>query len=243
MIRKLNFKLNWKYALGEVALIFLGISLAIAFQNWNEDRKDILKEQEYLTSLLTEFKADSLKLSSFYQLTSFKDTTAQRLRKELWIDPSTFSDSLFVISNLFINGRYLQYDPFLPTYEQLLSSGQLNIIQNDQLKSAIAKFLSSAKTEQSFFYDGASEIKKDYNKHLYKYFNASIMPYLWEDYTGRELSEILELGADLKGFVDDPESLIMLQNAGAVDRDCKRIYSNNLVRIGAIIEMIKEELE
>ena len=35
MIRKPNFKLNWKYALGELALIFLGISLAIAFQNWN----------------------------------------------------------------------------------------------------------------------------------------------------------------------------------------------------------------
>lgn len=39
MIRKPNFKLNWKYALGEVALIFIGISLAIGFQNFNEDQK------------------------------------------------------------------------------------------------------------------------------------------------------------------------------------------------------------
>ncbi|NVJ45952.1 MAG: hypothetical protein HWE07_02460, partial [Cytophagia bacterium] len=45
MIRKQNFKLNWKYAMGEVALIFIGISLAIAFQNWNEDRKQNIESK------------------------------------------------------------------------------------------------------------------------------------------------------------------------------------------------------
>lgn len=40
MIRKPQFKLNWKYALGEIALIFIGISLAIAVQNWNEEIRE-----------------------------------------------------------------------------------------------------------------------------------------------------------------------------------------------------------
>ncbi|MFC2147816.1 hypothetical protein [Eudoraea sp.] len=31
--------LNWKYILGEILLIFFGISLAIWFNNWNEDSK------------------------------------------------------------------------------------------------------------------------------------------------------------------------------------------------------------
>lgn len=35
MIRKLNFKLNWKYAPGEVLLIFIGISLAGSDQEIN----------------------------------------------------------------------------------------------------------------------------------------------------------------------------------------------------------------
>ncbi|HEY9117884.1 MAG TPA: DUF6090 family protein [Roseivirga sp.] len=51
MIRKPNFKLNWKYAFGEIALIFVGISLAIAFQNWNENRKQIKVEADLLTQL------------------------------------------------------------------------------------------------------------------------------------------------------------------------------------------------
>ena len=34
-------KVNWQYAIGEVVLILIGITLAIAFNNWNEWNKDI----------------------------------------------------------------------------------------------------------------------------------------------------------------------------------------------------------
>jgi hypothetical protein len=49
--------IDWSYAVGEIILIFLGISLAIWFNNWNEDRNErhtevnILREiQENLTA-------------------------------------------------------------------------------------------------------------------------------------------------------------------------------------------------
>lgn len=34
-----NYKFNWKYVLGEVLLLFVGISLAIWFNNWNTSNK------------------------------------------------------------------------------------------------------------------------------------------------------------------------------------------------------------
>ena len=49
-------KLNWKYALGEVVLIFIGITLAIAFQNWNESRKSKKIEIDLLTQLQLDLK-------------------------------------------------------------------------------------------------------------------------------------------------------------------------------------------
>jgi hypothetical protein len=51
MIRKQNFKLNWKYALGELVLIFMGISLAIGFQNWNDERKKLTLEKDLLSQI------------------------------------------------------------------------------------------------------------------------------------------------------------------------------------------------
>ena len=51
--------INWRYAIGEVFLIFLGITLAIAFQNWNEQRKLNQLEFEVLKQLKIALDNDS----------------------------------------------------------------------------------------------------------------------------------------------------------------------------------------
>lgn len=33
-----KFSPNWKYIIGEITLIFSGVSLAVGFQNWNQRR-------------------------------------------------------------------------------------------------------------------------------------------------------------------------------------------------------------
>lgn len=43
--------MDWRYSLTEVLLIFVGISLALLFDNWNEDRKDRILETELLWAL------------------------------------------------------------------------------------------------------------------------------------------------------------------------------------------------
>ena len=51
------------YALGEVALVMIGILLALQVNNWNETRKENLKEVEILSYAIENFKADSLSLN------------------------------------------------------------------------------------------------------------------------------------------------------------------------------------
>ncbi|MBK7871587.1 MAG: hypothetical protein IPJ74_13405 [Saprospiraceae bacterium] len=46
--------INWRYAIGEVALIFIGITLALAFGNWNQNRQ----ERQTETKLLREMHAN-----------------------------------------------------------------------------------------------------------------------------------------------------------------------------------------
>lgn len=55
--------LNWRRALAEVALIFIGISLALLFDNWNEDRKERNLEHQLLSEVrddLVETRVDLL---------------------------------------------------------------------------------------------------------------------------------------------------------------------------------------
>lgn len=67
MIRKPNFKLNWKYALGEVALIFIGISLAIGFQNWNAQSQKYREKLVFLERIKSDLQEDKLNLKGAIQ--------------------------------------------------------------------------------------------------------------------------------------------------------------------------------
>lgn len=42
-----------RYALGEIVLVVIGILIALAINNWNENRKERIQEQKVLTELLT----------------------------------------------------------------------------------------------------------------------------------------------------------------------------------------------
>jgi hypothetical protein len=55
---------NWKYALGEVALIFAGISLALLANSWYEDSKDRQEEREILRQLVVSLQTDVQALQS-----------------------------------------------------------------------------------------------------------------------------------------------------------------------------------
>lgn len=45
---------NWKYVLGEILLIFIGINLAIWFNNWNASKKAIVDKKVAITKITEE---------------------------------------------------------------------------------------------------------------------------------------------------------------------------------------------
>ena len=49
-----------KYAIGEILLVVIGILIALQVNNWNEYRKDRVKEQAVLKNLIQDLQADSL---------------------------------------------------------------------------------------------------------------------------------------------------------------------------------------
>ncbi|MFT7158339.1 MAG: hypothetical protein ACI8Q1_003370 [Parvicella sp.] len=50
------------YALGEVALVMIGILLALQINNWNSDRIDSKKETRYLHSLIRDLESQILQI-------------------------------------------------------------------------------------------------------------------------------------------------------------------------------------
>jgi hypothetical protein len=48
---------SWRQALREVALIFVGITLALLFENWNQERQARVQEHELLAQILSDLRA------------------------------------------------------------------------------------------------------------------------------------------------------------------------------------------
>ena len=125
----------FKYAIGEIVLVVIGILIALQINNWNENRKIKHKEtviqKELLESINSDLKA--------YE--SFSEPRIERKKRGLdslftyVFDNKEIEDSLFI--DFYTNMSqdiFLRFDngPF----EDLKSSG-LDIISNDALRTAI----------------------------------------------------------------------------------------------------------
>ena len=63
MKRKPNFKFNWKYALGEIVLIFIGISLAMGFDNWSQNKREREQLEGYLETIRKNVVSDTASIA------------------------------------------------------------------------------------------------------------------------------------------------------------------------------------
>ncbi|PTM07999.1 MAG: hypothetical protein DA407_09185 [Bacteroidetes bacterium] len=83
----------FKYAIGEVILVMIGILLALQVNNWNEDRKEQSNQQVLINQLLEDARADSLFYDSrFYGTRRFESTVmaAKLLGDGKQVDSSMF---------------------------------------------------------------------------------------------------------------------------------------------------------
>ena len=60
----------FKYAIGEIVLVVIGILIALQINNWNEKRKEKLIERELLTYTIENLKKDSLSLVNLIDKTN-----------------------------------------------------------------------------------------------------------------------------------------------------------------------------
>ncbi|WP_339656105.1 hypothetical protein [uncultured Maribacter sp.] len=128
-----------KYAIGEIILVMIGILLALQVNNWNENRKQLIAEQKILISLQKELETNKNNLSFYIKkyekqyengvyllslFSKYSDTTPTlTLDKALGSIEETYT---FEASDGIINS--------------IIASGQIDIIQNTELKSMITSF-------------------------------------------------------------------------------------------------------
>ena len=130
----------FKYAIGEIVLVVIGILIALQINNWNEVRKTNNKEQVLLIALRQEFNQNQIALQKIIEVNQSNIEGARKLTSLLSPDVTTISDSL--VANYFAEAlmRDAIFRPSLGILNEAINSGNLSIIKNTELRSILSSF-------------------------------------------------------------------------------------------------------
>ena len=65
LIMENNTSKYFKYATGEIVLVVIGFLIALQINNWNENRKDRIKEIHFLNNVKTDLKLDIAEIDNY----------------------------------------------------------------------------------------------------------------------------------------------------------------------------------
>ena len=123
------------YALGEIFLVVAGILIALQINNWNEDRKTVKLELQFLRKLHDDLVTDTV----YYNGRIQEAESTMKKMYEFIHKSYEIQNSLEDYKNLMSQSDWPSVDFILenPTYEELKNTGQLHIFKNTALKNDI----------------------------------------------------------------------------------------------------------
>jgi hypothetical protein len=158
------------YAIGEIVLVVIGILIALSINNWNSERINRKQEKEYLSRLVVDLEKDLDNLQStftryqqklivgkivvdqlgennsdfFLTTDAYGDALKRFNAKDAWTPPEQFGSKLFQILTIYLfNQRRI-------TFDEMISSGKIEIIQDQNLRTLIQEYYPQAVDFQNF---------------------------------------------------------------------------------------------
>lgn len=126
----------FKYAIGEIILVAIGILIALQINNWNQDKKARKLEQQYYCRLLEDAEQDLVNYNNSLDLLNYKINANNTLVGKL-LDNSISLDSIspYVLKSIIYSVR--NANATTDAFEDIKSSGNLNIIKDAQIKNKL----------------------------------------------------------------------------------------------------------
>lgn len=127
-------KATWKYTLREIIIVIIGITIAFSMNKCADNLKDNTLREEYLINLKSDVEADKVELAKNIEAIDKKIKTCSELVPML---NTGKKHGMPLMNKVF---AVLQYETFSPkniTYKTLINSGDLKLINDFQLKTAI----------------------------------------------------------------------------------------------------------
>jgi len=201
-----NIRKYFWYAIGEIFLVVIGILIALQVNNWNEMRAERNLEQRYLQRLVEDLGTDIENLHL-----SIRSTDSRKARAEFLLNVTQNHELIKENPTYFIKsveyGGYTN-NPVISdhTFEEIKSSGNLAIIQNEEIRTALSVYYSNRYNRDQFDF-----IRQDFQLQYLNRQKGILSPEqqiamgsfsVSETYNEAEAKEVLHRMRDTPEFID-----------------------------------------
>jgi Family of unknown function (DUF6090) len=222
------------YAIGEIFLVVIGILIALQINNWNQERQLKAEEKVILKNIHTEFLENKKALKTGIE-ENYEGTNASITLLNLVGQNREHIQQHNLDSLLFVTLETGSFRPSENTIFDLLQSGKLKLLQNENLKNLLYTWTRNLKrTDVSL---SRAEIKID----------NELIPYLSKYYSMKDIDRYGMLEWENKTLLTIDKLYIFedIQFENIMDDYLYRVKSagNNLKQLQVIIDRIIEETE
>ena len=132
----------FKYAIGEIVLVVIGILIALQINSWNEQRKQNTAEKEFIQGIKNDLLQDK----------QFIDLVLNRITPKIKAYNTLNNDSLILSSDktkidsllqIYLNLGQRTFYPISGSYQAAISGNEINTYNNKQLIQPIIKLYNS----------------------------------------------------------------------------------------------------
>jgi len=161
----------FKYAIGEIILVVIGILIALSINNWNENRIKSNKETTILANIHKEFKENKIQLGRKVKMHKREHTSCAKI---INLFPITSKPEPVVLDSL---SRYLwnsyggyTFDPSQTSINALTSTSSFDIIRNVDLRNLLISWSDLVKDYQEDERYNKDFIMNQYEVYISKHF-------------------------------------------------------------------------
>jgi hypothetical protein len=230
MVSENKFSKYLLYAIGEIALVIIGILIALQLNNVKENRKANKQEIKFLKSFKIDLEANHQELERVIEKSELVKIRANRILEYERGDIN--NETLAQLDTLVMN--ISDYTIFLSqdgTIEDIIGSGALNIIKNDSIRQAIASWNSNLKNMREY-----EDLSKKGTIQYLEYLRQTI-----DIYKASNQETILTEGTKEFLFKDRQFLNKVLQRSMSA-RTLNYLYKKEQPKIEKLISMINNEI-
>ena len=178
----------FKYAIGEIILVVIGILIALQINNWNENRKLKQQESTYYCKIKEDIISDLLNIQRSTESLDERQQTTKRLLTNLL---KIQDDKSVILKDYLGTLRSYTFVPSKSAITDITSSGKLENLKNEDLKNTILNYYSEQEYALKIIEANQNNLSgKVFDYEDYSSFGIQETP-LYRDIYGVELQSLL----------------------------------------------------